>query len=559
MNRSGWLAGIFFAGVLAAGMSGPGACAFGTDREEAPVDVARRVADKVIRETSFQFRYRPQRFGDGIQLIDVGFNRAATARGVVRSALDTSAMLGISHSVPAQIWINDVPVYDGQGQTSTFREFAYDMYEFPVLRNVRIKRGENTLRVSAGTADTSARVALAFLDSEGRIAQGMEFVNGVPDFPNARWTYAAEFRPDRTEWKQPRIRVVRDDVIPGDASFKAHSYFEWHYANGQMAYAILALGDITRLQDYTTWVEKYCATTLSTLEEFRLQYEVQGERTGFNYRLFRRAMLDDAAAPTLPFLALTRLGLLTGARPLIDTMAAWVAGGQMRLADGTFCRPEPEAGTVWADDLFMAVMFLLRYEELTGEGNYLDDAAAQVVGIFERLYDRSTGLSAHGWFERGNRRSSAFWGRANGWMAWGISELLLRLPPEHPRRSRILEIFRLQMSGILKYQGENGLWHQLLDRPETYEETSCTAMFVLALARGVRAGWLGPEYAAPAARGWRGICSRVMPDGTVTGICQGTSIGPDLEFYAKRSTPPHDPRGLGAVITAGIEMQRLDR
>ncbi len=187
-------------------------------------------------------------------------------------------------------------------------------------------------------------------------------------------------------------------------------------------------------------------------------------------------------------------------------MAAWVTGGQTRLADGTFCRPEPEAGTVWADDLFMAVVFLLRYEELTGEQKYLDDAATQVVGIFERLYDPAVGLAAHGWFDGGKRRSVAFWGRANGWMAWGISELLLRLPTDILSVSRILEIFRLHMGGVLKYQGENGLWHQLLNRPDTYEETSCTAMFVLALARGVRAGWLGPECAAPAARGWRGVC-----------------------------------------------------
>jgi unsaturated rhamnogalacturonyl hydrolase len=550
MNRSGWLTGMVVAAVLAGGGSGVS----GTDRQESPVEVARRVADKVIRETSFQFRYRPQRSGDGIQTIDLGFNRAAVAQSGVRSAADTSVLLGLSHSTSVHVWIDDVSVYAGEGRTSAFREFAYDMYNFPVNLKVHLKPGENTIRVSTDAADTSARVMLAFLDPSGRLVSGSEFSGAS----NAKWLYATEFRSSRTSWRPARVRMVKDDVIPEGASFKSHSYFEWHYANGQMAYAMLALADVTGARDYFSWVEKYCATTLSTLEECRLQYE-GGERTGFNYRLFRRAMLDDAAAPTLPFLALTQRGQLTGARPLIDTMAAWVTGGQTRLADGTFCRPEPEVGTVWADDLFMAVVFLLRYEELTGEEKCLDDAAAQVVGIFDRLYDPSVGLSAHGWSERGNRRSVAYWGRANGWMAWGISELLLRLPKVHPRRSRILEIFRLHMGGVLKYQGENGLWRQLLDRPESYEETSCTAMFVLALARGVRAGWLGPECVAPAALGWRGVCSRILPDGTVTGICQGTSIGNDLDFYEERSTPPHDPRGLGAVITAGIEMQQLTR
>jgi unsaturated rhamnogalacturonyl hydrolase len=256
---------------------------------------------------------------------------------------------------------------------------------------------------------------------------------------------------------------------------------------------------------------------------------------------------------------LTQQGRLEGARALVDTMASWVNGGQTRLADGTLCRPEPESGTVWADDLFMAVVFLVRYAELTGDRRYLDDAAAQVVGISERLYDPSVALAAHGWFERGHRRSVAYWGRANGWMAWGTTELLLRLPPTHPERARILEIFRRQMKGILRYQGEHGLWHQLLDHPETYEETSCSAMFVLSMARGIRAGWLDETYRVPARRGWQGISSRILADGTVQGICQGTSIGPDLEFYARRATFPHDPRGLGAVITAGVEMHKLGR
>jgi unsaturated rhamnogalacturonyl hydrolase len=557
MKRSALPGAIVSAAALVALISARATSGAGTDRAETPLESVRRVADKVIRETSFQFRVRPQRPSDDIQFVDLGFNRATVGTGIVRSAADTAALLGISHSVPAEIWINGASVYAGRLSTSSFREFAYSMYEFPVLRTVRLHRGENRIRVVAHSADSSARVILAFLDSGGRIAADLSFVNVAPDSSGAKWIYAAEFRGDSTDWKRPRVRMVKDDVIPPEASFRSHSYFEWHYANGQLAYAILALGDATGEREYCAWVEKYCGTTLSTLEEFRRQYEV--ERTGFNYRLFRRGMLDDAAAPALPFMGLARRGMLAGARPLIDTMEAWLASGQTRLADGTFCRPEPEAGTVWADDLFMSVMFLLRYEELTAEPKYLDEAVSQSVGIFSRLHDPVVGLSAHGWFEREARRSTAFWGRANGWMAWGISELLLRLPTEHPGRPRILEIFRQQMSGILRFQGENGLWHQVLDKPETYEETSCTAMFVLAMARGVRTGWLGPEYMGPVRRGWSGVCSRIIPDGTVTGICQGTPIGPDFEFYAKRSTPPHDPRGLGAVITAGIEMQQLTR
>ena len=145
-------------------------------------------------------------------------------------------------------------------------------------------------------------------------------------------------------------------------------------------------------------------------------------------------------------------------------------------------------------------------------------------------------------------------------MIWGASEALLRLPRTHPRYERILHLFREHITGLMKYQGSHGLWHQVLDHPESYEETSCTAMFVIALARGIRHGWLDTSYAGAAWRAWDGIARQVAKDGTVSGICRGTGVGSDIEFYANRKTLPSDPRGLGAVITAGVEMQRvLDR
>jgi rhamnogalacturonyl hydrolase YesR len=82
-------------------------------------------------------------------------------------------------------------------------------------------------------------------------------------------------------------------------------------------------------------------------------------------------------------------------------------------------------------------------------------------------------------------------------------------------------------------------------------------MFVLAMARGIRNGWLDSSYRQVVMRGWQGISAKIADDGSVAGICQGTGIGESLEFYLRRKTPVHDPRGLGAVIMAGIEMQQM--
>ena len=100
------------------------------------------------------------------------------------------------------------------------------------------------------------------------------------------------------------------------------------------------------------------------------------------------------------------------------------------------------------------------------------------------------------------------------------------------------------------------MWHQVLDHPESYEESSCTAMFIIGLARGVNNGWLDKSYKKLALKSWIALTKKIE-DGIVHGICRGTGMGNDIEFYFKRPTVDNDPRGLGAVLTAGVEISKL--
>ena len=559
----------------------------------APLDVVRKVADKVIAETGFQFMLAPQGPGNTVQTVDFGRAGAAPQGEVwyavseLRSVPGEEFHLGLCHTGPAKVWLNGVQVYAGGSRTTAYQEIAYDIYRFPAKVPVTLKSGENRILVKCVSAGAENVVQLALLRSDGMPAPstsygtqsllsnqetrqpwlligpfsaGTEGVAEAMDLAFPPENGFARYYADSGKflaWRIPATVLVSRDVIPPEASFRSHSYFEWHYANGQMALAMSFLGEACGDSRYADWVEKYCRTTLTTFDYFRFQFDVLHEKTGYNYRLFRRIMLDDSSAPALPFVQLYLKGILPEAKGLVDSIAAYVTGRQSRLADGTLCRPEPEPGTVWADDLFMSVPFLLRYGAVTGSHRYYDDAALQVLNMHKHLFDGGKGLAFHGWYSTRNTHSVAFWGRANGWILWAVSEVLLHLPRSHREYERILEIFRTQIKGVVRYQNAGGMWHQVLDRPSSYEETSCTAMFVLALARGVRNGWIEPTYRRSALAGWNGITRKIGPDGTVSGICQGTGIGRSEEFYFARKTPPHDPRGVGAVITAGIEVQRM--
>ena len=134
-----------------------------------------------------------------------------------------------------------------------------------------------------------------------------------------------------------------------------------------------------------------------------------------------------------------------------------------------------------------------------------------------------------------------------------LVELLDVLPQDHPLRGRILQLFQAHAQALASLQAGDGLWHQMLDRTDTYTETSCSAMFTYALAKGVNHGWLDPAAYGPVAlEGWNGLSTRVDDQGHITGTCIGTGYADDYVYYYHRPAVD-DIHGYGPVLLAGSE------
>lgn len=214
--------------------------------------------------------------------------------------------------------------------------------------------------------------------------------------------------------------------------------------------------------------------------------------------------------------------------------------------------------TVWADDLFMCAPFLVRMGDMTGDGKYYDEAVRQVILFNKYLFDEHTGLMWHCYYSDLGTVGGTYWGRCNGWMMYAMADVLEHLPEDHPGRDEVIELFRRQVHHIAQYQNQSGLWHQILHKPDSYLETSCTAMFTYSIALGIRKGWLDERYKSIAVAGWNGISTQIQKDGGVTNICTGTAVGNDIKFYYDRPAPYNDIHALGAIILAGIEMYRME-
>jgi rhamnogalacturonyl hydrolase YesR len=204
----------------------------------------------------------------------------------------------------------------------------------------------------------------------------------------------------------------------------------------------------------------------------------------------------------------------------------------------------------WIDDMYMITLLQVQAFRATGDAVYIDRAAREMTVYLEKL-QQPNGLFYHA------PDAPFFWGRGNGWMAAGMTELLRSLPENHETRPRILAGYHRMLATLLKYQGDDGMWRQLIDHPEAWPETSCTGMFTFAMISGVKQGWLDARQYAPAARkGWLGLIQYINPDGDIREVCEGTNKRNDLQYYLDRKRNVGDLHGQAPVLWSAAALLR---
>lgn len=205
----------------------------------------------------------------------------------------------------------------------------------------------------------------------------------------------------------------------------------------------------------------------------------------------------------------------------------------------------------WIDDVYMIGVLQTQAHRVTGDAAYADQAARQAEAYAVKL-QQPNGLFHHG------KDSTRFWGRGNGWVAAGLTEVLDALPEDHPRRERLLDHYRRMMRALLELQDDSGMWRQLLDEPEAWPEASCTGMFTYAFAVGVKKGWLGEEYAAAARRAWVALCGYLDENANVREVCVGTGQSDDKGYYLNRPRVTGDFHGQAATLWAATALSAPD-
>jgi unsaturated rhamnogalacturonyl hydrolase len=210
--------------------------------------------------------------------------------------------------------------------------------------------------------------------------------------------------------------------------------------------------------------------------------------------------------------------------------------------------------------MYMSVPALAQMGRLTGDTVYYNDAIKQVLQFSHRMFNREAGLYMHGWVQDMEPHPEFHWARANGWALMAMTELLDVLPQNYPGREAVLQQLRAHIKGLTAWQSDKGLWHQLLDKGDTYLETSATAIYVYCIARAIDKGWVdAAAYGPTCILGWNAVATRVNDRGQVEGTCVGTGMAFDPAFYYYRPVSVYAAHGYGPVLLAGAEVITLLR
>lgn len=338
----------------------------------------------------------------------------------------------------------------------------------------------------------------------------------------------------------------------------------WNYEQGLMLVALSKLSAATGDGKYMKFVvknlEQYIDSTGAIATYKRSEYKLDDLGPG-------RALLAAYAA--------TKQEKFKHAA---DTLRRQLTE-QPRTSEGGFWHKKIYPGQMWLDGLFMAEPFYARYAAAFNEPGDFDDIAHQFILMAQHARDPKTGLMCHGWDERRQERwadretgrSPSFWGRAMGWYMMGLVDVLDDMPTDHPKRKELIGIFIDLAKSVEKYQdAESHLWRQVIDRPgstENYLESSCSAMFAYAFAKGARTGALPENFLNIAQRAFQGLVDHEATTATdggidLNGTCKSAGLGGSpyrdgsYEYYCSETPHANDLKGLGSFLLAALEIEQ---
>lgn len=352
-----------------------------------------------------------------------------------------------------------------------------------------------------------------------------------------------------SEWKKTfwELSNKEDYIRPYvDSCF----YSQWFYALMVGHYGLIDSAKTIDNREYKEYFVDSMRNLSSFFEYMNYEFKEFGQPT-FMQKGVRLDDLDSIGTMGMNLCELYKIYPGAEVKLCIEKLENAMMNKIPRLKDGTFCRPKD----MWADDTFMSCPFLVRLGLLKEENKYFEEVVRQLKGFKKMLWMEDRKLFSHIFFKENNAMNKVTWGRGNGWVFVTLSDVLRYIPENTEGKEELKDLFKEFAEGIVENQDECGLWHQVMTRKDSYLETSCSAMFIIGLCRGIKSGLLDRKYIDNIYKAYEGLTElKIDEDGNIYDVCKGSGNSMQEDYYVNLGVIKNDDHGTGIILTAFSEM-----
>lgn len=399
---------------------------------------------------------------------------------------------------------------------------------------------------------------LHLLQPQYQVPYGILSVDSIKTDLDHVFAYLESTTPTRVENSKTHAVITNYDSIDSQSQLERGTFRLASYEWGVTYSAMLAVAEATGDARYSKYVHDRFAFLSQVAPYFKRELDAGKPIDAQMRQVLAPQALDDCGAVCTAMIKASLQSDSLSLDELIANYFNYLYNHQYRLSDGTFARNRPQKNTVWLDDMFMGIPAVAFMGKRENSMAYYDEAAKQFLQFSSRMFVPEKGLYRHGWVEAMDEHPNFFWGRANGWAMLTACELLDALPQDHPQRANVMARFKAHVRGVAALQSGEGFWHQLLDRQDSYLETSATAIYVYCMAHAINEGWIDAlTYGPTVLLGWNAVSTKINEQGQVEGTCVGTGMAFDPAFYYYRPVNVFAAHGYGPVLWAGAEVINL--
>lgn len=406
----------------------------------------------------------------------------------------------------------------------------------------KISRSDVAPRYSSAQVEIDSRLKLTWLTS---------YAEFIKSNPIASWS--------------DKIISSTMQVYPDPVQMAMYAPERWNYEYGFFLNAVFVRWEETKNEAYLNYIKQW-------VDHF---IDENGKLDSLQYKPLEYK-LDDILPGRL-FISLYEVTKEEKYRNAANQLRDHLAS-QPKTSDGGYWHKQVYPSQMWLDGIYMGDLFSLQYGNTFDSGQWIDEAIHQIELIAKHTTDTTTGLMYHGWDESKNDvwahpvkgTSPEFWGRAIGWYMMALVESLDYIPADHPKRAEVVQLFQQLAASVLKYQdAKNKLWYQVVDKGSVagnWIETSSSAMFTYAFAKGHRLGYLDASYYEAAQAAYSALLQDyvVFDDAGILYLNRTVKIGTlnpknskgDFDYYVTTECRINDYKGLAALLYASIELDR---